>query len=70
MDMESKPEQDKTTLALTKWLPMSVIGAGITFVTGFVLHLQPPQVITSVGLTAALIFSGLAMNSRGRGRNQ
>lgn len=57
---------DRMKEAMTKWLPYSAMAAGISFVVGFILHVPPPQVITSVGLSAILVFSGLAMRSYGR----
>lgn len=57
---------DRARLAVTKWLPMSSIGAGITFVAGFVLGLLPAQVAVAAGLTATLVFSGLLFQSFGR----
>jgi hypothetical protein len=57
---------NRARLAVTKWLPMSSIGAGITFVAVFVLGLSPAQVIVAAGLTAALVFSGLFFQSFGR----
>lgn len=57
-------------MAVTKWIPYSSVGAAISFVVGFVLNLPPPQVIMSAALAATLIFSGLAMQSYGREREQ
>jgi len=61
---------DRARLAVTKWIPYSAVGAGISFVVGFVFSLTPQQVIVSAALAAALIFSGLAMQSFGREREQ
>jgi hypothetical protein len=57
---------NRSRLAWTKWLPMSSVGAAISFVIGFVLQLPQHQVITATALTGALVFSGLAMQSFGR----
>jgi uncharacterized membrane protein len=57
---------DRVRLAVTKWLPLSSVGAGISFVAGFVLGLTPAQVVVAAGLTATLVFSGLAFQSFGR----
>jgi hypothetical protein len=54
---------DRARLAVTNWIPLSAIGAAITFVIGFVLHLPQMQLTTSTTVTAFLVFSGLAMNS-------
>ena len=61
---------DRMKEAMTKWLPYSAMAAGISFVVGFVLHVPPPQVITSVGLSAILVFSALVMRSYGRQEKQ
>lgn len=57
---------DRARLAWTRWLPMSSVGAAISFVIGFVMQLPPHQVITAAALTGALVFSGLAMRSYGK----
>lgn len=57
---------DRARLAMTKWLPLSAAGAGISFVAGFILNLAPAQVIVAAGLTATLVFSGLLFQSFGR----
>lgn len=61
---------DRARLAVTKWIPYSAVGAGISFVVGFVFNLAPQQVIVSAALAATLIFSGLAMQSFGREKEQ
>lgn len=57
---------DRARLAVTKWLPLSSVGAAISFVAGFVLHLAPAQVIVSAAMTSTLIFSGFLFQSFGR----
>ena len=57
-------------MAVTKWIPYSSVGAAISFVVGFVFSLPPLQVIVSATMTATLIFSGLAMQSYGREKEQ
>ena len=61
---------DRARLAVTKWIPYSSVGAAISFVVGFVFNLPPPQVIVSAAMTATLIFTGLAMQSYGREKEQ
>lgn len=61
---------DRARLAVTKWIPYSSAGAAISFVVGFVFGLTPQQVIVSAALAATLIFSGLAMQSIGREKEQ
>lgn len=61
---------DRARLAVTKWIPYSSVGAGIAFVIGFVFNLPPAQVIISAAMVATLIFSGLAMQSYGREKEQ
>jgi uncharacterized membrane protein len=57
---------DRARLAVMKWIPLSSIGAAISFVVGFILNVPPTQVIISAAMTATLIFSALAMQSYGR----
>ncbi|NWG37712.1 hypothetical protein [Nitrososphaera sp.] len=57
---------DRARLAMTRCLPLSAIGAGISFVAGFILNLAPAQVMVAAGLTATLVFSGLLFQSFGR----
>jgi uncharacterized membrane protein len=57
---------DRARSAVTKWIPLSSVGAAISFVTGFMFHLPPTQVIISAAITATLVFSGFAMQSYGR----
>lgn len=61
---------DRAKMAVTKWIPFSAAGAAISFVVGFVFHLQPVQVIVSAAMTATLIFTGLLMQSYGREKEQ
>lgn len=57
---------NRARLAVTKWLPLSSAGAGISFMAGLVLHLSPAQVIISAAMTATLVFSGFVFQSFGR----
>lgn len=57
---------NRARLAVTKWLTLSAVGAGISFVAGFVLNLAPAQVIVAAAMTATLVFSGLVFQSFGR----
>ena len=57
---------DRARLAVTKWIPLSSVGAAISFVVGFMFNLPPTQVIISAAMTATLVFSGFAMQSYGR----
>lgn len=57
-------------IALRKWLPYSLAGAAISVAVGFVFHLPTPQMLVSAAMTAGLIFSGMAMHAKGRGREQ
>jgi hypothetical protein len=56
--------------ALRTWIPYSMAGAAVSAIVGFVFHLPMPQVLVSAGMTAGLIFSGMAMHSQGRGKEQ
>jgi hypothetical protein len=57
---------ERGRLAATKWLPMSITGAAIPFIIGVVMRLSVEQVLISVAMTGALVFSGLWMQSYGR----
>jgi hypothetical protein len=57
---------DRARLAVMKWIPLSSVGAAISFVVGFILNVPPTQVIISAAMTATLVFSALAMQSYGR----
>ena len=57
---------DRGRLAVMKWIPLSSVGAAISFVVGFILNVPPTQVIISAAMTATLVFSALAMQSYGR----
>lgn len=57
---------DRARLAVTKWIPLSSMGAAISFVVGFMFNLPPTQVIVAAAMTATLVFSGFAMQSYGR----
>jgi hypothetical protein len=61
---------DRARMAVTKWLPLSAVGASISFVGGFMLHVPPQQVIISAAITTTLVFSGLAMQSCGREKEE
>ncbi|MCI0561225.1 MAG: hypothetical protein MN733_22290 [Nitrososphaera sp.] len=61
---------DRARTAVTKWIPYSSVGAAISFVIGFVFGLPPLQVVITAAMTATLIFSGLAMQSYGREKEQ
>ena len=61
---------DRARLAVTKWLPYSFMGGAISFVVGFVFHLQPPQIIVSASMTVILVFSALFFQSYGREKEQ
>jgi hypothetical protein len=64
----ARKKLDRARLAATKWLPMSAIGAAITFVIGAVMQLPVEQVLVAAALTSTLVFSGLWMQSYGRER--
>lgn len=57
---------DRARLAVTRWIPLSSVGAAISFVVGFIFNVPPAQVIISAAMTATLVFSGFAMQSYGR----
>lgn len=53
-----------------KWLKYAGMGAGISLAGGLVLHVPLAQLAVSIALTAGLVFSGFAMQSAGRRREQ
>lgn len=69
VEVEKDTLADRIRTAITKWVPLSSLGAAISFVAGFMLNVPQPQIIISAAMTAILVFSGLAMQSYGRGRD-
>ena len=57
---------DRAHMTVTKWLPLSSVGAGISFVAGLVSHLAPAQILVSTAIAATLVFSGFAFQSLGK----
>lgn len=57
---------DRAHMAVTKWLPLSSVCAGISFVAGLVSHLAPTQILVSTAIAATLVFSGFAFQSFGK----
>ncbi|MDQ4101142.1 MAG: hypothetical protein M3115_03020 [Thermoproteota archaeon] len=53
-------------MGATKWLPMSAIGAAISFVIGVIMQLPVERAFIASAITGALVFSSLWMQSYGR----
>jgi hypothetical protein len=58
---------DKSSLAIKKWLPYSLVGAAISFVAGMVFHNPLSKTIVAMALAMVLIFSGFLLRSFGKG---
>jgi sulfite exporter TauE/SafE len=58
---------DRSSLALKRWLPYSLVGAAISLVTALVFHIPLSKTIVAMALAMVLIFSGFLLRSFGRG---
>jgi len=61
---------DRYDLAYKKWLPFSLVGAGISLVTALVLHASFAKIIVAISLTLVLIFGGFLLRSFGKGKEE
>ncbi|MGC2669347.1 MAG: hypothetical protein WA220_09220 [Candidatus Nitrosopolaris sp.] len=61
---------DRSTVAIKKWLPFSLIGAAISLVTALVLHAPLGKTIVAIALTVVLIFSGFLLRSFGKAKEE
>jgi uncharacterized membrane protein len=61
---------DRSTVAIKKWLPFSLIGAAISIVTALVLHAPLGKTIVAIALTVVLIFSGFLLRSFGKAKEE
>jgi hypothetical protein len=60
---------DKSSLAIKRWLPYSLVGAAISFVTALVFHVSLSKTIGAMALAMVLIFSGFLLRSFGKGED-
>ncbi|MFZ0897045.1 MAG: hypothetical protein WBE34_05775 [Candidatus Nitrosopolaris sp.] len=61
---------DRSSVAIKKWLPFSLIGAAISLVTALVLHAPLGKTIVAIALTVVLIFSGFLLRSFGKAKEE
>jgi uncharacterized membrane protein len=61
---------DRSSLAIKKWLPFSIVGAAISFVIALVIHIPLGKTIVAIALAGVLIFSGFLLRSFGRGKEE
>ena len=58
---------DRSSIAIKKWLPLSLVGAAISLITVLVFHVPIARAIVAIALVVVLIFSGFLFRSFGRG---
>ena len=58
---------DRSSIAIKKWLPLSLAGAAISLITALVFHVPIGRAIVAIALVVVLIFSGFLFRSFGRG---
>lgn len=61
---------DRSSVAIKKWLPFSLIGRAISLVTALVLHAPLGKTIVAIALTVVLIFSGFLLRSFGKAKEE
>ena len=61
---------DRSSVAIKKWLPFSLIGAAISLVTALVLNAPLGKTIVAIALTVVLIFSGFLLRSFGKAKEE
>ena len=57
----------ESSVAIRKWLPLSLAGAAISLITAFVFHVPIGRAVVAIALVVVLIFSGFLFESLGRG---
>jgi len=60
----------RSSLALKKWLPLSIVGAAISLITALLLNVPLGKAIVAIALTGVLIFSGFLLRSFGKGKEE
>jgi hypothetical protein len=58
---------DRSSVAIKKWLPLSLVGAAISLITAIVFHVPIARAVVAIALVVVLIFSGFLFRSFGRG---
>lgn len=51
--------EDRSSNAVTVWMPLAAIAAAITFVIAFIMQIPQEQTIATSALAAILVFSTL-----------
>jgi hypothetical protein len=57
---------ERMSHAITSWLPVSVVAAGIAMMAGSLLNLPVAKIITAAVTSGAVIFSAFLMGSYGK----
>ena len=60
----------RSSLALKKWLPLSIVGAAISLITALLLNVPLGKTIVAIALTGVLIFSGFLLRSFGKAKEE
>ena len=60
---------DRSSVAIKKWLPLSLAGGAISLITALVFHVPIGRAIVAIALVVVLIFSGFLLRSFGRGEH-
>jgi hypothetical protein len=62
---------DRSSVAIEKWLPLSLAGAAISLITALVFHVPIGRAVfhVPIALVVVLIFSGFLFRSFGRGEH-
>jgi uncharacterized membrane protein len=61
---------DRSSVALKKWLPLSIAAAAISLITALLLNVPLGKTIVAIALTGVLIFSGFLLRSFGKGKGE
>jgi len=61
---------DRSSVALKKWLPLSLVGAAISLITALLLNVPQGKTNVAIVLTGVLIFSGFLLRSFGNGKGE
>ena len=65
-----QPAEDRSSIAVRVWMPMSAMAAAFTFVIAFIMRAPQEQTIAASALAAAIVFSGLLFRSFGKDKTK
>ena len=65
-----QPAEDRSSIAVRVWMPMSAIAAAFTFVIAFIMRIPQQQTIAASALAATIVFSGLLFRSFGKDKTK